>query len=130
MTRLKAPLRILFGLFFAGAGINHFVLTGFYLRMMPTYLPWHVEIVQITGVAEVVLGTLLLIPRTSGVAAWGLIVLLIAVFPANVQMALHPETFPEFRPAALWLRLPLQGVLIAWAWWYTTGRNRRDRKGR
>ena len=125
---LKSILRILFALFFVGAGINHFAMTGFYLRMMPTYLPWPLELVQITGVAEVVLGGLLLIPAKAPAAAWGLILLLIVVFPANVQMALHPETFPEFGRTALWLRLPLQGVLIAWAWWYTGSPDtRRDR---
>ena len=116
---LKTTLRILLTLFFVGAGINHFVRTGFYLRMMPAYLPWHLALVQISGVAEVLLGLLLVMPRFTVTAAWGLILLLFAVFPANVQMALHPETFPEFGPAALWLRLPLQGVLIASAWWYT-----------
>jgi uncharacterized membrane protein len=119
---VKSTLRILLALFFIGAGINHFARTGFYLRMMPAYLPWHLELVQVSGVAEAVLGVLLLMPRYTVTAAWGLILLLIAVFPANVQMALHPETFPEFGPAALWLRLPLQGVLIAWTWWYTQRR--------
>ena len=120
---LKTALRILFALFFVGAGVNHFVRTGFYLRMMPSYVPSHLTMVQISGVAEIVLGLLLLIPGTAVTAAWGLIALLIAVFPANVQMALHPETFPEFSSRALWLRLPLQGVMIVWAYWYT-GRNR------
>jgi uncharacterized membrane protein len=124
---IKATLRVLFGLFFVGAGINHFLATGFYLRMMPPYVPWHLAMVQVSGVAEMVLGILLLIPATIQIAAWGLIALLIAVFPANLQMALHPETFPEFSHRALWLRLPLQGVLIAWAWWLTTRKNRGDR---
>jgi uncharacterized membrane protein len=123
---IKSALKVVFGLFFVGAGINHFLGTGFYLRMMPPYLPLHLELVQISGVAEIVLGVLLLIPQTSAVAGWGLIALLVAVFPANLQMALHPDTFPEFRPAALWLRLPLQAGLIAWAFWYTR-RNRRER---
>ena len=83
--------------------------------MMPSYVPWHLAMVQISGVAEIVLGVLLLVPAATIVAAWGLIALLVAVFPANLQMALHPETFPEFSPRSLWLRLPLQGVLIAWA---------------
>jgi uncharacterized membrane protein len=121
---LKTTLRILLALFFIGAGINHFVRTGFYLRMMPAYLPWHLELVQVSGVAEAVLGVLLLMPRHAVIAAWGLILLLIAVFPANVQMALHPDTFPEFGRAALWLRLPLQGVLIAWSWWHTRSSGR------
>jgi uncharacterized membrane protein len=116
---IKLILRVLLALFFIFAGINHFQRTGFYLRMMPPYVPWHLAMVQISGVAEVVLGALLLMPAASRIAAWGLIALLIAVFPANLQMALHPETFPEFSPRALWLRLPLQAVLIAWAWWCT-----------
>jgi uncharacterized membrane protein len=121
---LKTTLRVVLALFFVAAGINHFRATGFYLRMMPPAVPFHLAMVQISGVAEIVLGILLLVPATMVVAAWGLIALLIAVFPANLQMALHPETFPEFTSRALWLRLPLQGVLIAWAWWYT-GKNRR-----
>ena len=116
---LKSTLRIVLALFFAGAGVNHFVRTGFYLRMMPAYVPWHLASVHISGVAEIGLGVLLLIPTTSSAAAWGLIALLVAVFPANVQMALHPDTFPEFSSLALWLRLPLQAVLITWAAWYT-----------
>jgi uncharacterized membrane protein len=123
---IKSVLRAVFGLFFIGAGVNHFTRTGFYLRMMPPYVPWHPAMVQISGVAEVVLGVFLLIPATTVPAAWGLIALLVAVFPANVQMALHPETFPEFQPAALWWRLPLQGVMLAWAFWYTR-KNRRER---
>jgi len=126
---VKSTLRILLALFFVGAGVNHFIVTDFYLRMMPTYLPLHLELVQISGVAEVVLGVLLLVPDQAAVAAWGLIALLIAVFPANVHMALHPEAFPQFGATALWLRLPIQAVLIAWAFWYT-GKNRRERGDR
>ena len=116
---LKSTLRMVFALFFVGAGVNHFIVTDFYLRMMPTYLPMHLALVQISGVAEVVLGLLLLVPGQAPIAAWGLIALLIAVFPANLNMALHPETFPEFGRTALWLRLPIQALLMAWAFWYT-----------
>lgn len=125
----KLILKVLLALFFVGAGINHFLRIGFYLRMMPPYVPWHLAMVQISGVAEVALGALLLIPATARTAAWGLIALLIAVFPANMQMALHPDTFPELSPRALWLRLPIQAVLIAWAYWYA-GKNRGDRSDR
>ncbi len=121
MKMLKTILRIVFALFFVGAGVNHFIRTDFYLRMMPSYLPMHQTLVQVSGIAEIILGFLLLVPQTTAIAAWGLIALLIAVFPANLQMALHPETFPEFQPAALWLRLPLQLVMLAWAYWYTRG---------
>jgi uncharacterized membrane protein len=121
---IKIALRVVLALFFVAAGVNHFLNPVFYRRMMPAYVPFHVFFVQISGVAEIALGLLLLIPPLSAVAAWGLILLLIAVFPANLQMALHPETFPELRPAALWLRLPLQAVLIAWAYWFTNGTTR------
>ena len=122
---LKTTLRLLLALFLVGAGVNHFIRTGFYLRMMPPYVPFPLAMVQISGVAEIALGLLLLVPAWSAAAAWGLIALLVAVFPANLQMALHPDTFPEFTPKALWLRLPLQAVLIAWAFWYTKGRGDR-----
>jgi len=119
VSRVKFILKLLLGVFFIAAGVNHFLRTGFYLRMMPPYVPFHLAMVQISGAAEMLLGLLILIPRRSAIAGWGLIALLIAVFPANVQMALHPETFPEFSARALWLRLPLQAVMIAWAYWYT-----------
>jgi len=101
-------------LFFVGGGINHFVGAEFYLRMMPPYVPWHEAFVVVSGVAEIVLGVLLLLPKTVRLAAWGLVALLVAVFPANVHMALHPELFTDFEPTFLWVRLPLQGVLILW----------------
>jgi uncharacterized membrane protein len=129
VSRVKFILKLLLGVFFIAAGVNHFLRTGFYLRMMPPYVPFHLAMVQISGAAEILLGLLILIPRRSAIAGWGLIALLIAVFPANVQMALHPETFPEFSTRALWLRLPLQAVMIAWAFWYT-GKNREDRRDR
>ena len=116
---MKVALKVLFALFFVGAGINHFLRTAFYLRMMPPYMPFHPAAVYVSGVAEIALGLLLLVPQTTIVAAWGLIALLVAVFPANLQMAMHPETFPEFTPAALWIRLPFQPLMMAWAFWLT-----------
>ena len=119
MRTLKFSSKVVYALFFVLAGVNHFRMTDFYLPMMPPWVPLHLESVYVSGVAEVGLGVLLLIPRTTVVSAWGLIVLLVAVFPANLHMALHPEAFPDFGQTALWVRLPLQGVLIAWAFWYT-----------
>lgn len=89
------------------------------MRMMPPYLPWHLFFVYLSGLAEIALGLLLLVPRFDRLAAWGLIALLVAVFPANVHMAIRPELFPEFHTVLLWFRLPVQAVLIAWAYWYT-----------
>jgi uncharacterized membrane protein len=122
MPRFKRVLRWLLGILFVLAGANHVVHADFYMKIMPPYLPWHRELVALSGVAEIMLGALVLLPRCQVLAAWGLIALLIAVFPANLHMALHTELYPEFSPVILWARLPLQGVLIAWAYWYTRGK--------
>lgn len=105
--------------FFLFAGINHFRVPAFYLSMMPDYLAWRIPLVYVSGGAEIILGALLLMPEWSRRAAWGLIVVSIAVFPANIHMALHPEEFEWADPLVLWLRLPLQGVLLAWIYWHT-----------
>lgn len=119
MQRLKAVTRYLLGACFIVAGLNHFASTDFYLSIMPPYLPWHLPLVYLSGIAEIGLGALLLFRRCSVIAAWGLIALLAAVFPANLHMALNAELYPQFSVIALWLRLPLQGVLVGWAYWYT-----------
>ena len=122
MPKLKLIMKWLMGLFFVVAGVNHFLRPDFYMKIMPPYLPWHLPLVYLSGLFEVALGILVLIPKYTAPAAWGLIALLIAVFPANLHMALNAELYPSLSPIALWLRLPLQGVLIAWAYWYARGR--------
>lgn len=97
----------------------HFVNPAFYLKMMPPSLPWHLALVYLSGVAEIALGLLVLIPKYTRLAAWGLIALLIAVFPANIYLATHPEIMPAVSPTAHLIRLPFQLVFIAWAWWFT-----------
>lgn len=119
MPRVKDASRYFLGVCFIVAGLNHFANTEFYVSIMPPYLPAHRLLVYLSGIAETALGALLLWRHWSAVAAWGLIGLLIAVFPANLHMALNPERYPQFSPLALWLRLPVQAVLIAWAYWYT-----------
>jgi uncharacterized membrane protein len=109
----------IFGVLFVLAGVGHFVAPGFYMKIMPPYLPLHRELVLISGVAEILLGLLLLVSKTSWFAAWGLIALLIVVFPANIHVYQHRESFPLLSPLAHLLRLPLQGVLILWAFVYT-----------
>lgn len=104
---------------FALAGINHFIDAAFYLRMMPPVLPAPLFLVYLSGIFEIALGVLLLVPKFSRLAAWGLIALLVAVFPANIYMAMNPQLFAGISPTALYLRLPLQLVLIAWAYWFT-----------
>jgi uncharacterized membrane protein len=119
MATVKTLTRFVFGALFVAAGLNHFRNPDFYVGIMPPYLPWPVDLVYLSGVAEVVLGALLLVPTWTAMAAWGLIALLIAVFPANVHMAMHPDLYPTISPSALLIRLPLQGLLVAWAYWYT-----------
>ena len=87
--------------------------------MMPPYLPAHLFLIYISGFFEIALGIALLIPNLTRAAAWGIIALLIAVFPANVFMAMNTELFPEYNPKLIYLRLPLQLLLIAWAFWFT-----------
>ena len=119
MRKFKLVMKYLLAVLFIVAGINHFAHPTFYLKMMPPYLPWHLALVYISGVAEIVLGALVLFPRFAQPAGWGLIALLIAVFPANVYMAQHPHLFPDISQTALLIRLPIQLLLIWWAWWAT-----------
>ncbi len=119
MKKLKLILKYSFGLFFVFAGINHFRTPDSYVTMMPNYLPLHLELVYLSGIGEVTWGFLILVPKYTRIAAWSLIILLIVIFPANIHMALNPAEFPGIPPVALWLRLPLQGVLIFWAYWFT-----------
>ena len=107
------------GLLYMAAGINHFLHPETYRAIMPPWLPAHSFLVFFSGAMEVLLGLLLFVPATRRLAAWGIILLLIAVFPANVQMVLNYDR----EASSLWwvalLRLPIQVVLIAWAWQYT-----------
>ena len=122
MSILKRSLLYLQGAFYVFAGYNHFRVPDYYLPMMPGYLPAHAELVLLSGIAEVACGVGLLIPQTRKLAAWGTIALLVAVFPANLHVALHNVPLfgaTEGAGALNWVRLPFQLLLIAWAWWYT-----------
>lgn len=124
-SRTKLVMKWLLALLFVAAGVNHFAKPEFYVKIMPPYLPWHYELVLVSGAFEILGGVGLLVPKVRRAAAWGLIALLVAVFPANVHMAMHPEAFPEIPPAAAWGRLPFQALFILWAYWFT----RRDEPG-
>ncbi len=116
---------VLLSLLFIAAGANHFVSPDAYLKIMPEYLPWPLALVYVSGFFEVLGGVGVALPRLRWAAGWGLIALLVAVFPANVHMLLNSDQFPSIPFWALVARLPLQGVLIAWVWW-TTVKRRRD----
>jgi uncharacterized membrane protein len=117
MKTLKKILQWIFGVGMILAGINHFLNPTFYLRMMPPFLPTHLFLIYLSGVFEIVLGIFLLIPKFIRLAAYALIALLIAVFPANIYMTMNPQHFPEFSLNALFLRLPLQLILIGVLFW-------------
>ena len=133
MSRWRQILLWLAALFFIMAGANHFRQPEIYLGMMPSGLPFPKVLNDIAGLAEVLGGVGLLMRCTRRPAGWGLIVLLIAVFPANVHAALQGH-MPglEVSPLVLWLRLPFQVLFIAWVWWVAlapAARNRRDQTG-
>ena len=122
-TALKLPIGwwrklVLFGLsaFFIYFGIDHFVNPDFYLSIMPPAFPLHEEAVYISGFFEVLGGVCVLIPRLRKIAGWGLVALLIGVYPANIYMAIAPEAFPDIPIAVLYFRLPLQFLFFYWAY--------------
>lgn len=114
-------LRWLLAAFMTLAGLNHFLSPALYVGMMPEVLPAPLALVYVSGIAEMAGGLGLLPRRTRKLAAWGLIALFVAVFPANVNMALNGLPLGERAIPlwALWARLPLQIVLIAWAHLFT-----------
>jgi uncharacterized membrane protein len=119
MRQFKLVMKYLLAIFFVGAGVNHFIKPEFYLRIMPPYLPLHRELVYLSGLCEVALGVMVLIPKWTRLAGLGLIALLIAVYPANIHMAINHHLYPDIPMIFHWIRLPLQFVFMAWAWWAT-----------
>src|SRR5215207_9190682 len=119
--RVKTVLRWVLTIFMVASGLNHFVSPAVYTAMVPRGLPSPLALVYISGVAEIAGGLGLILPATRRLAAWGLVALLLAIFPANLNMAINhlPLGDRVVSPWALWLRLPLQLPLIAWAYWYT-----------
>ncbi len=106
----------LLAVFFTAAGVNHFLRPDPYLAMIPSILPFHRTINILSGAAEILGGIGVLVPRFRQAAGLGLLLLLAAVFPANINVALHG--WPGYPVPAwiLWARLPLQAVLAAWVW--------------
>jgi uncharacterized membrane protein len=123
---LRVPGRLLLSLFFVGAGLNHFRDPALYQSMMPPWVPWPELLQKVAGAAEVAGGLGILIPRFRRMAGWGLLLLLVAVFPANLHLALHgwPEAPGGIAPWVLWARLPLQLVFALWVWWAALSESR------
>ena len=114
--KIRIPLLIISSFFLIG-GIGHFVNAEFFMAIMPAYLPYHYELVIISGVFEILGAIALQIPKTRLIGAYGLIALCVAVFPANINMALNPEQFADIPVVALYIRLPLQVLFIWFIWW-------------
>lgn len=112
----RIPLLIV-AIFFLGGGIAHFVVADFFVMAMPAYLGYHRELVIISGVFELLGAVGILVPKTRLMAGYGLIALCVAVFPANINMALHPEQFFDLSETFLYIRLPFQIVFICFIWW-------------
>lgn len=128
LSLVRLILVVLIAAYFLIGGVAHFTMTEQFVAAMPAYLGYHVELVLLSGVFEILGGAGILIPRTRLLAGYGLMALSVAVFPANVHMAMNPEIFPDMSQTALYVRLPLQGVLI-WLIWIAIGKERTSRKG-
>ena len=137
----RVTLRWLLAIFFIAAGANHFHSPQIYLGMMPPWLPWPETLNEISGAAEILGGAGLIWPqpwtwpwsdaqargRLRRGAGWGLLTLLVAIFPANLHVAIQGK-MPGFgfSPAVLWWRLPFQALFMAAVWWVALAQRRED----
>ena len=119
ISKIKTISIIIMSLFYIGAGISHFFNPDWYVRIVPPILPFKIAIVYISGIFEIILGSLLIFPMTRFIAGWGLILLLLAVFPANIYVALTQGEAMDTTPMIAWARLPFQIVFIALAYWHS-----------
>lgn len=120
--KLKQASIYFMGCSYIAVGITHFVNPDFFLNIMPPYLPFHLELVYLSGLIEIILGTLLMIKSYQIYAAWGLMALLIAVYPANIYLAFNEgpqQALGVSQLMAAWIRLPLQFVFLGIAYWHT-----------
>ena len=111
---------ILMSIFYVGVGIKHFTNPMWFIRIVPPILPYKLSLVYISGFFEILFGILILFPTTRYIAAWGLIFLLIAVFPANIYLAITNGAALNTTPLVAWGRLPFQFIFIAIAYWHST----------
>lgn len=110
---------ILMCMFYVGVGIKHFTNPMWFIKIVPPILPYKLSLVYISGFFEILFGFLLLFPNTRYIAGWGLIMLLIAVFPANIYLAMTNGAALNTTPLIAWGRLPIQFILIAIAYWHS-----------
>ena len=112
-------LLIALSFLFINIGIDHFVNPDFYRNIMPAYLPMHTEAIYISGFFEILGGVAILFPKLRSMAGWGLVLLLIVVFPVNIHMAVNPNLFPDIPLSFLYIRLVLQFIIIYWTYFAT-----------
>ncbi len=123
MASFKTPLRYLLALLMMGMGVAHFVYTRAFIETVPVMFPEPMLLVLLSGMFEILGGAGLLLESTRRFAAWGLVLLYLAVFPANINMAVNdirPDAVPQW---ALWARLPFQLVFVLWAFWFSGPRD-------
>ncbi|MBE49277.1 MAG: DoxX family protein [Flammeovirgaceae bacterium] len=112
---------LLMSIFYVRIGVHHFLDPEYFLNIMPPFLPYHLELVYISGFFEILLGLLLIFPKYRFYASWGLIILLIAVFPANIYLAqseIAQQGLDVSKEVAIW-RLPFQALFIGLAYWHS-----------
>ena len=126
MTIIKNAFLALFVLFYVSSGINHFISPDFYLKLMPPYIPFPLEVIYLSGVIEIILGVGAALSRFRVWAAWAIIFMLISFMPVHIHMVAHPEMYPDVPEIGLWLRIAVQGALIWWAYCYAKALSLRD----
>ena len=122
MKKVKFLSIVVMSFFYVWAGIQHFIDPAWFVQIMPPYLPFHYEAVYLSGFFEILFGLMLLAPRTRYLGAWGLILLLIAVYPANIYLAFNQapqQALGISAFAASWIRLPIQFIFIGFAYWHS-----------
>lgn len=126
---IKLLTRLIISTFFISVGVHHFVDPTPYLAIMPPYLPAHLALVYISGVFEILGGVGLFLKTTRAFSAWGLIALLIAVYPANIHMLVNEVYLPDMPKEKwlLWLRMPLQFIL-GWLIYWTNDLSKKARE--
>ena len=119
LPKIKILSIYLMGIFYIIVGIKHFQDPRWFVQIIPPILPYKYELVYISGLFEVLLGVLLMIPNYQRAAAKGLIILLICVYPANIYLAQTNGVAMGISPLIAWGRLPFQFVFIGLAYWHT-----------
>ena len=119
LNQFKKLTIYMMSLLYIIVGIKHFTDPVFFLKIMPSYLAYHLELVYLSGFFEILFGVLLIFKVTRFYAAWGIILLLIAVFPANIYLAQTNGQALGTTPLVAWGRLPFQLLFVSIAYWHT-----------